>query len=119
MKTEKQTKQDLARAYFDAFHSGKLLEVFKLLSPDCTVRYGTENPMRAKEFFESTKEIISSLKFTVRGYYTSPDTNRVLVDFEYTKPQSSDEPTKSVDAVDIITFNAKNEINEIFVIPNE
>ncbi|WP_299227375.1 nuclear transport factor 2 family protein [uncultured Psychroserpens sp.] len=112
-----ETKKDIAKKYFDAFHKGELDVVFSCLSANCTVQYGTNEPAEAKPFFLQSLEMIKSLEFTTNGIYTSPKSNKVLIDFTYAN--SKDKNNTAVQAIDIIEFDLYNQISKITVIPNE
>ncbi|GAA4268225.1 nuclear transport factor 2 family protein [Hyunsoonleella aestuarii] len=112
-------KKVLAKKYFIAFHNGNINEVHSYLTEDCMVQYGIEKPIKAREFFKQTAVMISTLKFETRNFYTSPNSNKVLVDFSYTTPNTEKDTSKTIDAIDIISFDRNNKIKNITVIPNQ
>ena len=107
----------IAKKYFEAFHEGKLDEVFKYVAEDGIVKYSTEAERSAKDFFPETKDMILQIKFETHGIYTSENATNVLIHFSYTMP-SEDGTPKTVEAVDIVEFNDENKIKKITVIPN-
>lgn len=112
-------RKDNAEKYFTAFHDGNLEEVYIYLAENCVVQYGTQQPQPAKKFFEMSREMILALKFNTKGIYTSPETNKVLIDFSFTKTNADGGDSKTVDAIDIIEFDNENKIFKISVIPND
>ena len=76
----------IAKRYFEAFHEGKLDEVFKYIAEDGIVKYSTEAERPAKDFFPETKDMISQIKFQTHGIYTSEDAANVLIHFSYILP---------------------------------
>ncbi len=107
-----------AENYFAAFHKGDLDEVYSYLSDDAVVRYGTEEPRKAKDFFTASKELISQLTFTTLGVFTSAAVPRVIIHFSFDVP-AGDQALTTVEAVDVIEFDEQGMINSIVVIPND
>lgn len=108
---------EIARHYFEAFHSGRIEEVLSLFAEDGAVHYGTESPKPASQFFPETKDFIARVEFETHGIFSSQDTDDIVIHFSFTMPQE-DGTRVTIVAVDIIEFDADDKIKRVTVIPN-
>ncbi len=111
--TEK--RKQLALEYFEAFHNGELEKVYSYFDENGTVQYATATPVSAKEFFPHSKDLIKTLHFNTHGLYASDETDNVIIHFSFNPKSDEDQVTE---AIDIITFDKRNKISKIMVIPN-
>ena len=110
--------ETIARKYFEAFHAGRLDEVFSYFAENGVVKYGTEPEKLAKDFFPETKELIAGITFTTHGIYDSEQTNNVIIHFSFTMPTEGGE-FSTMEAIDIIEFDENDRIACVKVITNE
>ena len=109
--------KEIAQKYFDTFHAGNHAEMFTYLADDAMVTYGTAPAQPATVFYPEAKEMIAQLQFTTHGIFTAEQSDTVLIYFSFHMP-AEDGSTRTVEAIDIIEFNADQKIQSVKVIAN-
>ena len=108
-------RKKVATDYFEAFHHGKLEQVFGYFNKNGTVQYGLEDPVPATDFFPQSKDLIATLDFQTLGVYVAEDTDNVIIHFSFS-PKT--DPTLITEAIDIISFDENDKVSKVKVIPN-
>lgn len=111
------TNLETATKYFEDFHKGKIERVLSYFRSDGVVKYGTEGPKPATEFFPETRDFIAQIEFETHGVYSSTTTDNILIHFSFSVPRE-DGSMETTEAVDIIEFDEAGKIKRVTVIPN-
>lgn len=115
MEINRSDRKEIAKAYVSYLEKGNLEKVVHLFSKDGKVHsplYGTKI---AEVFYQELGEDTRASKLRIKGIFEEENSNRIALFFEYNWTLKNEDKVV-FDVVDIIEFNARNEIIDLQII---